>query len=137
MFARDADTLVAATAPGVRSYADPAYGRELRLRIAPDGAAPQAALSLWDGSAAELAADAGGRSVTFTAGDQFDIVTVDVHYPYDPPVASPPGSIGLPEVATEAELAACAAPGCYLWDATAQRLQIRRHGSGTVSLGDP
>ncbi|MCA9679539.1 MAG: hypothetical protein KC464_31195, partial [Myxococcales bacterium] len=35
MFARAADTLIAATAPGVTSYADPAYGRELRLVLAP------------------------------------------------------------------------------------------------------
>lgn len=120
MFARAADTLEPATAPGVTSYADPAYGRELALRAAGGGSA-----TLHDGATGAV----DGTSLSFTPGDQYDIVTFDL-----------PGAItgvevgGTPitEVTDRAGLAGCPAPGCFLDDATTGRTSVRLHGAVTA-----
>jgi alpha-D-xyloside xylohydrolase len=121
MFARAADTLAPATAPGVTSYADPAYGRELRLRIASGAVAATA--QLHDGGAAEVTPGA-SLGLAYTAGGEYDIITFDVH---DGELAAPTdvsaGATPLPAVASEAALAACASPGCYLSEG--ERLRIR------------
>jgi hypothetical protein len=105
MFARAADTLQPATADGVTSYSDPAYGRELRLVAAMTAEdLPAATILIHDGAAARLEP---GGTFTFTAGDQYDIVTLDVW-------TSLTAVEGLPAAADQDELASCAAPGCWL-----------------------
>jgi hypothetical protein len=112
MFARYADTLEPATAPGVTSYADPAFGRELRLVLAPDALAET---TLHDGAAASCAAG----QLTFTPGSQYDIVTFDLWTA----ATTVTSTESLTQVADAAALAACAAPGCYLPETG--RLRIR------------
>lgn len=121
MFARAADTLEPATAPGVTSYADPAYGRELRLVLTPDGGAP--AIALHDGSRATGAVVAGGYRLRYEPGSEYTVVTFDVR---GRPGAGPVrlGGASLPEVADEAALLACAA-GCWLAQASPPRVQVR------------
>jgi hypothetical protein len=119
MFARAADTLEPATAPGVTSYADPAYGRELRVVVAESGT-----LTLHDGATAEVA----GGTRTFTPGDQYDIVTFDERRAAAPAGVTVDGA-ALPAAADAAALETCAAPGCWFHDATAGRLRIRVHAT--------
>jgi hypothetical protein len=133
MFARAADTLVPATAPGVTSYADPAFGRELRLRVIPGPATSDdtsVLRTLHDGGVARATggdlAFTGG-AFEYTPGGEYDLVTFDV---LDPmlPMTTPvvvAGATPLPGVADEASLLACASPGCYLLEPG--RLRVRLH----------
>jgi len=120
MFARAADTLEPATAPGVTSYADPAYGRELRLVVARGGSA-----ALHDGASATADGDALG----FTPGDQYDIATFVLWRAAAPGAVTADGA-ALPEVAAVA-LETCAAPGCWVHDAG--RLRIRVHATDATA----
>jgi alpha-D-xyloside xylohydrolase len=131
MFARAADTLAPATAPGVTSYADPAYGRELLLRIVADGTAE---VVLHDGGVGRMTAfgDLGVPAhFVYTPGTDYDIVTFDYHHPGgagDPMITL--GATPLPSVADASALAACGAPGCYL--AEPGRLRARVHTGGAA-----
>ena len=131
MFARAADTLVAASDTSVRSYADAEYGRELRLLFTPTGATTTVAL--YDGASASASAAGTGYEIQATAGAQFDIFTfdIDAHTATAPAVSAPAAvtmaGSALAAVATSAELTSCAAPGCWHWDAGPARLRIRAH----------
>ncbi len=113
MFALAADTLEPAGAAGVTSYADPAYGRELRLL----GNDAGGAVALWDGTTY----DAG----TVHAGTGFDIVTLELR------ASSAAGAefdgSALTEVADENALMQCGAPGCWYPDTGATRVLVRVH----------
>jgi alpha-glucosidase (family GH31 glycosyl hydrolase) len=128
MFARAADTLLPATAPGVTSYADPAYGGELRLLLTPDGGA--ASTTLHDGALATGAADGATYALAFTPGEQYRVATfdLDVRAARAPAVASPAtvtaDGAPLPVVVDDAALRTCAG-GCWLWEPAAGRLRIR------------
>ncbi|HVV86290.1 MAG TPA: TIM-barrel domain-containing protein, partial [Kofleriaceae bacterium] len=76
MFARAADTLEPATAAGVTSYADPAYGRELRLVLTPDGGAAET--SLHDGARATAGVDGARYHLRFEPGSQYTVATFDL-----------------------------------------------------------
>ncbi|HEY5936267.1 MAG TPA: glycoside hydrolase family 31 protein [Kofleriaceae bacterium] len=120
MYARLADTLLPATAAGVTSYLDPAYGRELRLVYTPG--AP-ASTSLHDGAAAT--ADAATLSVT--GGAEYSVFTIDVDArglaaPFSAPTAVAAAGTDLPQVAT---VATCAAPGCWHFDVATKHLEAR------------
>lgn len=125
MFALYADTLLPATAPGVTSYADPAYGSELRLVFTPG--TTTALLTLHDGTNAT----ANGASAALTGGSEYHVFTLDIDARAQTgnTLASPSGvtvnSANVPIVGTELELHACAAPGCWLYDSIAKRIQIR------------
>lgn len=123
MFARAADTLIPATAAGVTSYADPAYGRELRLLTTPAGAA---SVSLYDGTRASV--DVGtDYTVTLQAGDEFDIITLDLDLRGSDLAIAPPATLdgtALATAADEAALTSCAAPGCILVDADRVRARV-------------
>ncbi len=130
MFARPADTLLPATAPGVTSYADPTYGRELRVVYAartssiPLEASP--GMVVHDGS--ELSASF--TMVTLTAGTQYSVFTIDVDGrthadAFAAPTAVSVNGADLPSVADDAALFACAAPGCYRFESATKHLQVR------------
>ena len=134
MFARAADTLEPATAPGVTSYADPAYGRELRLRIAPE-AAP-AETRLHDGARATGAQDVPvGYRLRFEPGTQYTVATFDLTTLETPILAlrSPRrvtrGDTPVAAVADEAALMTCA-DACWLWEPAAGRLRVRAVTTG-------
>jgi hypothetical protein len=126
MFARAADTLNPATAPGVTSYTDPAYGREVRLRVAVMNPGPledsPVTATLHDGGLASFFLGPG--QLSYAPGTDYDIATFDVA---DPTLATPTSvtasAAPLPSVADEAALMACPSPGCYL--AETGRLRIR------------
>lgn len=123
MFARSADTLVPASAPGVTSYANPAFGRELRLVYTPG--AP-ATTTLHD--TAHASAD--GAMVSVTGGSQYTVFTLDVDARALTGALAAPSAVAvdgsdLIPVTSSAELAACAAPGCWYADAANQHLQVR------------
>jgi hypothetical protein len=129
MFARAADTLIPATAPGVTSYADPAFGRELRLRMFPwevilDGDIGASATVHDGGVAGETVVVDGTLLLHYAPGTDYDIVTFDA---IDPALVAPAtvtaGADALPAVADEAALFACPSPGCYL--AETGRLRVR------------
>jgi alpha-D-xyloside xylohydrolase len=136
MYTLEADTAVPASSPGVRSYADPAFGRELTWRLAPGDAGASAAT--YDGASATAAAvDAETYAIDLAAGDQFDVFTAELYAtPAAPDALSATSEIRLdgaplPEV-TAAELETCALPGCWVDDgdvlkirASAGRLEIR------------
>jgi alpha-glucosidase (family GH31 glycosyl hydrolase) len=132
MFERAADTLLPATATGVVSYADPAFGGELRLVYTPGGAA---SATLHDGTQATGNADA----MTITFGTEYTAATFDIDgrsidAPPSMALAAPAAvaldGTDLPAVATLPELDACAAPGCWLFDGASKRLRIRVHAQG-------
>ncbi len=129
MFARAADTLIPASDAAVHSYADPTYGRELRLLASPTGA--DTAVTLYDGAAAEAGDADGSYRITASAGSQFDRFTfdLDARAATAPAILAPAAvtldSEALATVATAAEVADCAAPGCWNWDPAAERLLIR------------
>ncbi|MBK9030344.1 MAG: hypothetical protein IPL61_03230 [Myxococcales bacterium] len=135
MFARAADTLEPATAPGVTSYADPAYGRELRLVITPDGGAAE--VTLHDGARATGGASADAYRLTFAPGGQYDAATfdLDLRAATAPRVATAAAVTvdGAPitAVASAAELAACAR-ACWL--AEPGRLRVRLDGAGAIEI---
>nr|MBP6842746.1 hypothetical protein [Kofleriaceae bacterium] len=135
MFARAADTLEPATAPGVTSYADPAYGGELRLLITPDGAA--AATRLHDDARATGGATADAYQLTFTPGSQYVTATfdLDTRAAQAAHVAAPTAitrdGAPLPTAADEVALTACTS-GCWL--AEPGRLRVRLVGAGTIAI---
>lgn len=124
MFARDADTLIPATAAGVTSYAEPAYGRELRAVYAPgpSGDAP-AETTLHDGARVT----ASGSVATITGGTQYTVVTLDVDARGVTGVLAAPTAVALDGAALPeaADIAACAAPGCWRFDAATKHLEVR------------
>jgi alpha-D-xyloside xylohydrolase len=133
MFQRAADTLLPATAPGVTSYADPAIGGELRLVYTPGGAA---SATLHDGTHAT--GDAAAMSIAF--GSEYTAATFDIDgRSIDAPasmVLAAPTAVALdgtdlPAVTTVGALDACAAPGCWMFDA-AKRLRIRVYAQGST-----
>lgn len=135
MFARAADTLEPATAPGVTSYADPAYGGELRLLITPDGAAT--ATRLHDDARATGGATADAYQLTFTPGSQYVAATfdLDIRAAQAAHVAAPTevtldGSV-LGFAVSDAVLQTCT-PGC--WRADPGRLRVRVVGAGTIAI---
>jgi len=136
MFARAADTLAPATAPGVTSYTDPAYGRELRLRIVED-ATDDVALHVGGTGRMTAFGDLGvAAHFQYTPGTEYDLVTFDYHHGGGVDWAIALGGEPLPSAADTAALAACGAPGCYL--AEPQRLRVRVHTNGAavdVSVG--
>lgn len=127
MFARAADTLEPATAPGVTSYADPAYGGELRLWITPDG--PRAEVQLHDGAQATGEAAADHYALGFTAGQTYVAALFDLDLRHARAVTSPGpltvelGGAPIPAAADEAALLACAR-ACWLHE-PGVRLRVR------------
>ncbi len=125
MFARYADTILPATAAGVTSYDDRAFGSELRLVFTPG--TTTALVSLHDGTNAS----ANGTNAAISGGSEYTIFTLDIDAraqtgnalatPTDVTV----NSATVPVVASEAALRACAAPGCWFFDGTEKRLQVR------------
>ncbi len=130
MFARYADTIVPATAAGVTSYADPAFGRELRLVYTPGAVTStgSAATALHDG--ARATAD-NGRMATVTGGTQYTVFTLDVDTrqsaaaSFGAATSVTVDGIAIANVGSVTALEACAAPGCWYFDPTAQRFQAR------------
>jgi len=132
MFARYADTLVPATAAGVTSYADPAFGRELRLVYAPTG--PAFPL---EGGPLELTLHDGARvtgwdtALAVTGGTQYTVFTLDVDAreissgPFSAPAAVSVDGTDLAIAADATALETCLAPGCWHFDATGRRFQAR------------
>lgn len=135
LFARAADTLEPATAPGVTSYADPAYGSELRLWITPDGGDAQ--LTLHDGSAASAGESPAGYALGYVPGSQYTAVTFDLDLTAAtaPSLAAPTGvtliGTSITQVADEAALRTCA-DACWLLEP--DRLRIRAVASAPVSF---
>lgn len=125
-FARAADTLLPATAPGVTSYADPALGRELRLAyVPPISLEGSAAIGLHDGANAS----GSGAGITLVGGAEYTVFTIDVDArdpivgpTFTAPVAVSVDGADLPAVT---DVTACAAPGCWRFDAAAKRLLAR------------
>ncbi len=140
MFAIAADTLIPANSPSVTSYAEPAYGRELRLLGSPDAdpgmPASPTSIELHDGATATGRFVADDYAVTLGAGDEFDVFTLDLDHPFDNPhngaVTAVFEAVSLPTAADEAGLSQCPAPGCMLWQPGTQRLLVRVFGSGEV-----
>ncbi len=82
MFARIADTLLPATAPGVTSYADPALRRELHCVHAPS-TGPRLG-TVHDGAALET----NGTQLRVVGGSQYTVLTVDIDGRGQPPAFS-------------------------------------------------
>jgi len=119
MFARVADTLLPATASGVTSYADPAFGRELRLVYTPG--AQVATATLHDGAHAT----ATGATIAVSGGSQYTVVTVEVDTrSAQGPLATPAAvAVDGTDLAKVADVTACVAPGC--WSLTGNQLEVR------------
>ncbi len=134
LFAREADTLLPATSAEVSSYADDEYGRELRLLIAPSG--DPAEFQLYDGASAAGGIIDAAYELTATAGSTFDIMTFDIDAANaTADSVTNPGDVlfdgsSLPLAASVEEVAACAAPGCWFWDAADSRLLVRVYLAG-------
>lgn len=137
MFARAADTLEPATAPGVTSYADPAYGGELRLWITPTG--PGTDLGLHDGGHATAGSAATGYGLGYQAGTEYRVITFDLDTTGTtiPHLSAPAqvaiGATPIAAVADEAALFACP-DACWLWEPAAHRLRVRAHVTAAVDL---
>jgi alpha-glucosidase (family GH31 glycosyl hydrolase) len=135
MFARSADTLEPATAPGVTSYADPAFARELRLVITP--VSIPASTALHDGARAAGAVVPGGYRLRFEPGSQYTVATFELAVRDNrinalrTPARVTLGGAPVAAVADEAALAACA-EACWLWQPAAARLRVR-----LVTTGEP
>lgn len=130
MFARLADTILPATAPGVTSYVDPAYGRELRViyAVRTTGAPLEgsAGVTLHDG--ARVTAE--GPLLMLSGGSQYDVITIDVDGRTHTDVFGAPLGVrvdgaDLPAVGDASVLFTCAAPGCYAFDPATKHLQVR------------
>lgn len=126
MFALDADTIEPATIGTVTSYADPAYGRELRLLNSPTGAATTT--TLHDGTTADASLQGNDYVVDLTAGTTFDIITVQLDNNADSLIDNLVNATfnqtALVVVNDANELAACAAPGCVWFDTNATHARV-------------
>jgi alpha-D-xyloside xylohydrolase len=128
MFARAADTLAPATAPGVTSYADPAYGRELRLWLTPDGGVAEVALH--DGAQARAEVVGGAYRLRFEPGSQYTVATFDLDTTaalatqVAATTAVTVDGVAAPAVADGSALASCPT-ACWLAEPTQRRLRIR------------
>jgi alpha-glucosidase (family GH31 glycosyl hydrolase) len=124
MFARYADTMLPATAPGVTSYADPMFSRELRLVFVPDGNLENpAGVELFDGSSIGTG---GGGGYRIVGGGEYSVFTLDVDarsFPDYQTVAS--AKLGTADLPNVADVTTCAAPGCWSYNATTKRLLVR------------
>jgi hypothetical protein len=133
MFARYADTLLPATAGGVTSYTDPAFGGELRLTYVPAAALLEGGgISLHDGTTV-IGSD---FTVTITAGTEYSVFTLDIDgrdlgAPYDAVTAVSADGADLPNVA---DVTTCGPPGCFSFDGGTRRLQARVFGSSTITV---
>ncbi|MDB4952974.1 MAG: uncharacterized protein JWO36_543 [Myxococcales bacterium] len=129
MFARAADTLLPATAPGVTSYEDAAFGSELRFIVTPGlGEDLESGSDLHDGTHAF----GGTGPITYRTGTQYKTITFDLDArslpaPYSSPVAVSLDGVDLPSVASDTAMFACAT-GCWQLDAAAHHVQIRVPG---------
>lgn len=132
MFARSADTLLPATAPGVTSYADPMFGRELRLIYTSEHRPvdrPVASTTLHDGASAI----ARRNTATVTGGTEYTVFTLEIDTrgvapggPFDKIIAVAVEGTDIIRVADVTALEACPDPGCWHYDATMlRRLQVR------------
>lgn len=124
MFARHADTLLPATAPGVTTYADPMLGRELRLVYTPGGSLERPVIAKLHDGATALGS---GALLRVSGGSEYAVFTIDVDardlgVPFSSPVAVDVGGVDLPAVA---DVTTCADPGCWRFDAAAKRLEVR------------
>jgi alpha-D-xyloside xylohydrolase len=134
-YARAADTLVAATAPGITSYVDPAYGGELALTITPTG--EPTAIALADATGATGSLEGTAYSIQYRLGPSWHHVTFDLDARATTVgvLAAPTGAeldgAALPAVADEAALFACGR-GCWLWEPAARRLRVRVAGDGVA-----
>lgn len=99
-FAKDADTLLPATAAGVTSYADPTYGNELRVDYAPGG---NASLKLHDNAMLSGAGD----TVAITGGSNYTVATFAVPHAAITHVTTDDGTL------PQGDVTSCAAPGCW------------------------
>jgi len=136
MYARAADTLLPATAAGVTSYDDPAYGGELRLWITPTGTSTHTTLA--DGTAVEGSLEGTAYAIQYALGGAWRWVTFDldarattVGVVAAPTAVELDGQL-LAAAADEAGLTSCAEPGCWLWEPGARRLRIRVTGDATA-----
>ncbi|MBP6630348.1 MAG: hypothetical protein KBG28_12100 [Kofleriaceae bacterium] len=128
-YARAADTLAAATAPGVTSYLDPAFGRELAVTTTPEPAAAEVVLH--DGALARAEVVGAAYRLQFAPGSEYDVVTfvLDRRATTVPSVQAATGArlgaggAALPAAADLAALAACPAPGCVLVSADEVRVR--------------
>lgn len=135
MYARAADTLEPATAPGVTSYADPAYGRELRLVITPDGAAT--ATALHDGARATGGHAATAYQLGWTPGTEYTAATfdLDLRAATEPHVAAVTTvTVDGAPVAAVADAAALSGCPRACWLAEPGRLRVRVDGAGQVEI---
>lgn len=128
MFALAADTMLPATAPGVSSYSTPAIGSELRLVYVPSANA--ASTKLHDGAEAT----GKGANIAVSPGSEYKAFTIDIDARHLPAPFSAPTSvtIGGNALPTSANVATCAAPGCFQF--TGNRLLIRVVATETTQL---
>jgi hypothetical protein len=124
MFARAADTLLPATAPGVTSYADPAFGRELRLVYAPGNMPLERPFSFALHDGAQVSALA-RETLLVSRGTEYSVFTVDIDArqlpaPFSAPIAISFDGVDLAQVA---DVTTCGAPGCFAFQPG--RLQAR------------
>jgi len=122
MFALAADTLEPASDSTVTSYADPIYGRELRLLTT---SAAAGSTALWDGTTV-IVDGTPQLQASVHAGDRFDIVTVELTGGSES-LGAEFDSAPLAAAADEGALMQCAAPGCWLADAASGRILVRVH----------
>lgn len=125
MFARGADTLEPASAPGVTSYADPAYGRELRFLNISGGS-----VELHDGAYGSVTPS----SITFIPGTQYDIATFEYRTPAGAGEVLVVDGPALPQVSTLAELETCPTPGCWFDDAATFQVRIVTPGRSGLTV---
>jgi alpha-D-xyloside xylohydrolase len=115
------DTILPASASGVVSYSDRANAHELRVVVTPRD---QASFALHDGGMLGVTSGA-GVTLSATPGSRFDTFRFQVDW-RNTSFSAPPASAGqLPVAADENALAACAAPGCWRYDATTGFASVR------------
>lgn len=133
MFARAADTVLPATAPGVTSYADPAFGRELRLVYAPGPVALEGVfeLALHDGA---RAVGLSTTTIAVAAGSEYSVFTLDVDARHLEAPLSAPAAVAFRgvDLAAVGDETVCGAPGCFRFDAATKRLLVRVFATTTL-----
>jgi alpha-D-xyloside xylohydrolase len=131
MYTLAADTLLPidpAMAPGVTTYADAAFGSDLRLVYTPDATAT-AATTLYDGTTAS----AQGGSLTITGGSEFSRFTIDVdHRGLGAPFAAAQSVFVDAMPLVPGDVTSCPEPGC--WSDDGAHLQIRVFASAATRL---
>jgi alpha-D-xyloside xylohydrolase len=126
LLASPIDTFLPSTDSAVVSWADLENRRRVRVLVAPSA---QSRFALWDGGTLQVEDAGASVSLSASPGSTHDDFRFELDWS-----GAPPGSATVPSATDVAALDACAAPGCWTYDAASSTAYVRLTGATTATL---